>query len=70
MTQDNNGYNMNDLHKDIWSLYRAGLIEARIREDGEWIFSISDKAASMTEDELRNTVESMDDYEIADDDNG
>jgi hypothetical protein len=61
---------MNDLHKDIWSLYRAGLIEARIREDGEWIFSISDKAASMTEDELRNTVESMDDYEIADDDNG
>jgi hypothetical protein len=61
---------MDDLHKDIWSLYRAGLIEAKMREDGEWIFNISDKAASMTEDELRNTVENMDDYEIVDDDNG
>lgn len=61
---------MKDLQSDIWALYRAGLIEARMREDGEWIFSVSEKAAAMSEEELRDVVCGMDDYDIIGDDNG
>ena len=70
MKPEDGEYNMKDLHSDIWALYRAGLIEARMREDGEWIFNVSEIAAKMSEVEIRTFVENLDDYDIVDEDNG
>jgi hypothetical protein len=63
-------YSMDDLHSDIWALYRAGLIEAKMREDGEWVFNVSAKAASMSEEEIQSAIESMDEYDISEESDG
>lgn len=57
---------MDNLHQDLWALYRAGLIEARMREDGEWIFDASSKVKSMSETEIKQAIEAIGEYDIVD----
>lgn len=49
-------YTIEDLHADIWALYEAGLLDVRMREDGEWVFSASEKSLAMTQEEIEQAV--------------
>lgn len=60
---------MDDLSHDIWTLYRAGFIEASMRDDGEWVFSMSEKAKSMSDEEIKTAIESLDEYDVQDERN-
>lgn len=44
-------YTPTDLEADLWRMVQVGLLEVNMREDGEWVYKVSDKAASMTEEE-------------------
>lgn len=60
-------YTPNDLTRDLALMVRAGLLEMHIREDGEWVYSISAKAAAMTEEEREEAIRQMA-YDEDDDD--
>lgn len=44
-------YTTERLQEDIWRMVTIGLLDIAIRDDGEWVYSISHKAASMTAEE-------------------
>lgn len=57
-------YTQEDLQQDLTLMVKAGLLDIRIREDGEWVYVISDKAESMTEEERIEAIQQMQrDYE-------
>ncbi len=49
-------YTVDDLHEDIWLLYKAGLIDVSMREDGEWLFTASEASLNMSPEELERAV--------------
>lgn len=57
-------YTEHDLQHDLTLMVKAGLLDVRIREDGEWVYVVSDKVNSMTEEERVEAIEQMQrDYE-------
>jgi len=49
--------------KDLELLVKARLVDIRMREDGEWIYSASEYSKSLTEKELTNILDNLDEYE-------
>ena len=49
--------------KDLELLVNARLVDIRMREDGEWIYSASEYSKSLTEEELTNILDNLDEYE-------
>jgi hypothetical protein len=49
--------------KDLELLVKARLVDIRMREDGEWIYSASEYSKSLTEEELTNILDNLDEYE-------
>ena len=52
-------YSREDLDRDIWLMVKAGLLEYRMREDGEWVFSVTEKSKSMTDDEKEAAIHAV-----------
>lgn len=42
-------YSKDNLQKNLYFMVKAGLLDIRIREDGQWLYEISDSSKSMTE---------------------
>jgi len=40
-------------------MVKAGLIEMRMREDGQWLYAISDAARNMSDEEREATIRRM-----------
>lgn len=57
-------YDREDLSRDLSLMVLAGILDISMREDGEWVYGISEAAKKMTEQErmqaLRNMFESHD----------
>jgi DNA-binding transcriptional ArsR family regulator len=51
------------ISKDLELLVKARLVDIRMREDGEWIYSASEYSKSLTEEELTNILDNLDEYE-------
>lgn len=42
-------YSKEDLQRDLAKMVQAGLLDLYIREDGEWLYSLSEKVALMND---------------------
>ena len=49
-------YTKNDLIDDLALMVKAGLLDVRMREDGEWLYTISDAAKDMSEEEREEAI--------------
>lgn len=59
---------MNDSDKlaianDLTLMVKAGLVELRMREDGEWVYHASEYSKSLTPEQLFSIIENLDDYD-------
>jgi hypothetical protein len=52
-------YTKQDLQDDLALMVTKGLLDISMREDGEWVYSLSDKAAAMTEEEREVAIIEM-----------
>jgi len=52
-------YSKDDLQKDLYLMVRAGLLDIAMREDGEWLYKLSDTAKDMSEDDKMRLLEEM-----------
>ncbi len=53
------GYDRDDLSDDLTLMVACGLLDISMREDGEWLYNISEKAQAMTEEERELALEEM-----------
>lgn len=52
-------YTFEELQDDLDALAKIGLIEiGGIQEDGQWLYRVSEKAKSMTQDEITRLIKS------------
>ena len=52
-------YSKDDLQKDLYLMVKAGLLDIAIREDGEWLYKLSDTAKDMSEDDKMGLLEEI-----------
>jgi hypothetical protein len=55
-------YTKEELQKDLYLMVRAGLLDIAMREDGEWLYKITDEAKNLSDDEVRNRLIDIGDY--------
>lgn len=57
-------YTRDDLSRDLFMMVKAGLLDVSIREDGEWLYSVTKEAEAMTDEEkieaIKKAEEEMD----------
>jgi hypothetical protein len=56
-------YSKEELQKDLYLMVKAGLLDIAMREDGEWLYKLTDTAKDMSEDEKMRLLENMYDSE-------
>ena len=56
-------YNKDDLSRDLFLMVKAGLLEVSMREDGEWVYKVTDSALLLTEEEKSDVLNRLDDYD-------
>lgn len=56
-------YNRENLDTDLTLMVRAGLLELFMREDGQWVYAITDKAKKMTDEQLGDALNSLSDLD-------
>lgn len=52
-------YTTDDLIEDLAMMVKAGLLEVRIREDGQWLYGVSEAAMNMTDEEREEAIRRM-----------
>lgn len=52
-------YDKEDVIHDLYLMVKAGLIDIRMREDGEWLYSASEMSKSLTDDQLIQIIENL-----------
>ena len=58
-----NEYRREDLSKDLFLMVKAGVLDVNIREDGEWVYSVTEKGKIMTDDEKLEVLMNLENYE-------
>lgn len=61
-----NDYDKDDLAHDMYLMVKAGLLDINMRDDGEWVYSVTDKSRNMTEEEREYIITHLNDYEDVD----
>lgn len=56
-------YTKEDLGRDLFLMVKAGLLDVSMREDGEWVYNVSDAALLLTEAEKEDIISRLDDYD-------
>jgi DNA-binding transcriptional regulator PaaX len=59
-------YNKDDLSRDLFLMVKAGLLDVSMREDGEWVYKVSEAALLLTEEEKSDVLCRLDDYDDID----
>lgn len=54
-----NGYNREDLDRDLWLMVKAGLLEYHMREDGEWVFNVTEESKAMTDEQREAAIHAV-----------
>lgn len=44
-------YDKDDIQRDLYLMVKAGLLDINMREDGQWLYSVSEASKNMTEEE-------------------
>jgi hypothetical protein len=58
-------YTKKDLQDDLALMVTKGLLDISMREDGEWVYSLSEKAIAMTEQEREDAINEMNSTHLA-----
>lgn len=58
------GYTKEEISEDLALLVKAGLIDIRMREDGEWVYSASEYSLTLSPEEIRLAIENIEDQEL------
>lgn len=48
--------NKDELDEDLALLVRAGLVDIKMREDGQWLYSASQYSKTLTEEQIHNIL--------------
>ena len=60
---DSEHYSREDLSDDLGAMVTAGILEINMREDGEWVYSVSERVKNMTDKEREEILlEILGDY--------
>jgi hypothetical protein len=59
-------YNEEDIIHDLYLMVKAGLVDIKIREDGQWLYFASEMSKTLTEDQLSEILENLSEEEIND----
>lgn len=54
-------YTKDDLSKDLAFMVKKGLLDIHMREDGEWVYTVTDLGKQMNEERLTALLEEEDD---------
>jgi DNA-binding transcriptional ArsR family regulator len=65
-TNMSDDYTIDKLSNDLSAMVKAGLLDIRMREDGEWVYVVADRVAAMSEEEREEALLKM--YEDEEDD--
>jgi len=60
----NSDYTKDDLSRDLFLMVQAGLLEVRMREDGEWVYHPSEAALAMSDEEKADIISRLDEFDI------
>lgn len=60
----NSDYTKDDLSRDLFLMVQAGLLEVRMREDGEWVYQPSEAALAMSDEEKTDIISRLDEFDI------
>jgi hypothetical protein len=56
-------YNKEDLSRDLFLMVKAGLLDVSMREDGEWVYNVSESSLLLSEAEKADIISRLDDYD-------
>jgi DNA-binding transcriptional ArsR family regulator len=45
--------------QDLMLMYKAGLVDVKMREDGQWVYFATDYAKSLSDEQLNEIFENM-----------
>ena len=52
-------YTKEQIAQDLYLMVRAGLIDIKMREDGEWIYTASEYSKTLREEELNQILDDL-----------
>jgi len=55
-------YSREELSRDLFLMVKAGLLDMFMREDGEWVFSVSEKSKELSQEELSSVLDRLEDF--------
>ena len=55
-------YSREELSRDLHLMVKAGLLDVFMREDGEWVFNVTEESKNMTEEERANLLARLEDF--------
>jgi len=58
-----NEYRREDLSKDLFLMVKAGILDVNMREDGEWVYSVTEKGKAMTDEEKLEVLMNLETYD-------
>ncbi len=51
--------NRQQVQQDLVLMYKAGLIDVRMREDGQWVYFATEYSKSLSDEELNEILENL-----------
>lgn len=51
------------IENDLYLMFKAGLMDVAVREDGEWLYSASEYSKTLTPEQLDYILENLDGYQ-------
>lgn len=55
-------YDKDELQRDLYLMVKAGLLDINMREDGQWLYSVTEASKKMTEQERLDILCRLEDF--------
>lgn len=59
-------YTKEDVINDLAMMVKAGLVDIRMREDGQWVYSATEMSKSLTDDQLFDILSNLQEEDLYD----
>lgn len=63
MSQRDEKYSRDELEKDLYLMVKAGLLEVFMRDDGQWVYAVTEEAKKLTEEQTRELLDNLSDFD-------
>lgn len=51
-----------ELQRDLYLMVKAGLLDISMREDGQWLYSVTEASKQMTDEERLDILSRLDEF--------